>query len=66
MKDDFNEKEYAINLVHECIGDIPKNWKKDNPFFKRMTPYQKDKAQETIDEYVELIFKLVTPVQMDI
>ena len=59
-------KDYAINLIHERIGDIPKNWKKDNPDFKRMSPYQKRKAQETIDEYVEMIFKLVTPVQIDI
>lgn len=66
MKDDFNEREYAINLIHEHLNAIPDNWKENNPHFKRMTDSQKQTVQKTIDKYVEMIFKLVTPVQIDI
>ena len=66
MEDDFNEKEYAILYVHQRIGEILKNWKENDPHCRKMTDSQKVKVQEAIDEYVELIFKLVTPVQIDI
>lgn len=66
MENDFNEKEYAINLIHEHLNAIPENWKENDPHFKRMTHSQKVKVQKTIDKYVDMIFKLVTPVQIDI
>ena len=66
MENDFDEREYAINLIHEHLNAIPDNWKNDNPCFLRMTDCQKQKVQKTIDKYVGRIYRLVTPVQIDI
>lgn len=66
INNNFTEKEYAINLVNEHINAIPKNWENDNPCFLKMTDCQKQTVQKTIDTYVEFLFTLLTPVQIEI
>ena len=66
INNNFNEKEYAINLVHKSIREIANDWQVYSDDVMKMTDDEKVEIQRIIDKYIEVIFNLVTPVQIDI
>lgn len=66
INNNFTEKEYAINLVHKSIREIANDWQVYSDDVMKMTDDEKVEIQRIIDKYIEVIFKLVTPVQIEI